>query len=345
MVRIMYEVRAYKTEERENSKVIGYATVTVDGRFVFKNINLVATDRNRYGFFLSMPSYKKRNGEYVPFFNVNSPELRYGLMAAASASLMAQGMPTYTKVTDGSNPYEAIGLDYMCLKIGTSKAVSEDINSLVVHTDNTGILSFAPAPDVSSYDIAKAYQENFGTPIIEDYQVDVKPVHLGNKIADVTCSFQDEFVCDSISILRGKKESFIALPSYATKDGQYKEHCYPVTADFRAELYSAIRTDYENKREVIINDVGAGIAKGINVAPGDYDLYKKLVFEREREKAANPQEEKHTEQDKEVSKEKKTQSETKEASIKKKPAEEKKSEKKPETQKKPPVQAKAVRGR
>lgn len=344
----MYEVRAYKTEERENSKVIGYATVTVDGRFVFKNINLVATDRNRYGFFLSMPSYKKRNGEYVPFFNVNSPELRYGLMAAASASLMSQGMPTYTKVTDGSNPYEAIGLDYMCLKIGTSKAVSEDINSLVVHTDNTGILSFAPAPDVSSYDIAKAYQENFGTPIIEDYQIDVVPNHLGNKVADVTCSFNNEFICDSISIVRGKKEKFISLPSYKTKDGQYKEHCFPITADFRAELYSAIRESYVNEREHFIDDVNFILDREDGeayVSPLDYDLYKMLLDDRKREAEKTPQEEKYTKPDREVSKEEKPQAETKEASAKKKPAEEKKPEKKPETQKKPPVQAKAVRGR
>lgn len=58
--------------------------------------------------------------------------------------------------------------------------------------------------------------------------------------------FEDRFVVNNVTILQGKDNIFIAMPSYKTKhtdeEGKtvYQDVCYPVTKEFREKLYSAI---------------------------------------------------------------------------------------------------------
>lgn len=86
----MYEVRVTPIEN-ENSRLIGLATIVVDGKFAFSGIKLLATDNpianKGRGYNVVMPSYKNGYGEYIDFFKPVSKELHDQLAYAIHASL------------------------------------------------------------------------------------------------------------------------------------------------------------------------------------------------------------------------------------------------------------------
>lgn len=67
--------------------------------------------------------------------------------------------------------------------------------------------------------------------------------------------FEDSFIVNNISILQGKENVFVAMPSYKTKqtDEQgkaiYQDVCYPVTKEFREKLYNQIIDAYEQEKK------------------------------------------------------------------------------------------------
>lgn len=64
----------------------------------------------------------------------------------------------------------------------------------------------------------------------------------------------DCFVINNVSVLQGKDNVFVAMPSYKTKqkdkDGKavYQDICFPVTKEFREKLYSEIIENYKEKK-------------------------------------------------------------------------------------------------
>lgn len=62
--------------------------------------------------------------------------------------------------------------------------------------------------------------------------------------------FNDNFVVNNVSVLQGKENLFVAMPSYKTKqtDEQgkaiYQDVCYPVTKEFREVLYGEVIDSY-----------------------------------------------------------------------------------------------------
>lgn len=67
--------------------------------------------------------------------------------------------------------------------------------------------------------------------------------------------FEDSFIVNNVNILQGRDKTFVAMPSYKTKqvDEQgktiYQDVCYPVTKEFRAKLYGEIERAYEEALE------------------------------------------------------------------------------------------------
>lgn len=67
--------------------------------------------------------------------------------------------------------------------------------------------------------------------------------------------FEDSFIVNNVTILQGKDNLFVAMPSYKTKqvDEQgkpiYNDICYPVTKEFREKLYKEILAAYEREKE------------------------------------------------------------------------------------------------
>lgn len=67
--------------------------------------------------------------------------------------------------------------------------------------------------------------------------------------------FNDNFVVNNVSVLQGKENLFVAMPSYKTKqkDEQgkavYQDVCYPVTKEFREVLYGEVIDSYNAAKD------------------------------------------------------------------------------------------------
>lgn len=85
--------------------------------------------------------------------------------------------------------------------------------------------------------------------------------------------FNDNFVVNNVSVLQGKENLFVAMPSYKTKqkDEQgkaiYQDVCYPVTKEFREVLYGEVINSYNAAKD-------RNISKGEDdfMVPGDTEL-------------------------------------------------------------------------
>lgn len=67
--------------------------------------------------------------------------------------------------------------------------------------------------------------------------------------------FEDCFVVNNVSIIKGRESEFVAMPSYMVsqkgKDGkaQYQDVCFPVTKEFREKIYKTIMECYRQDKE------------------------------------------------------------------------------------------------
>lgn len=83
----------------------------------------------------------------------------------------------------------------------------------------------------------------------------------------------DNFVVNNVSVLQGKENLFVAMPSYKTKqkDEQgkaiYQDVCYTVTKEFREVLYGEVINSYNAAKD-------RNISKGEDdfMVPGDTEL-------------------------------------------------------------------------
>lgn len=74
-----------------------------------------------------------------------------------------------------------------------------------------------------------------------------------------TIIIEDCFVVSGIKIIESSKGSlFISMPNRKIANGEYKDICYPITAEFRNQIIDSIMTAYNNlieeqeEREAII---------------------------------------------------------------------------------------------
>jgi len=63
-------------------------------------------------------------------------------------------------------------------------------------------------------------------------------------VADIV--FDDIFVVKGIRIMEGEKGLFVSMPSRKVGN-EYKQDCFPITADFREKLNNTILEAYNNK--------------------------------------------------------------------------------------------------
>ncbi len=68
--------------------------------------------------------------------------------------------------------------------------------------------------------------------------------------------FEDSFVVGNVSIIQGKENEFVAMPSHKVKqsgkDGKpvYQDICFPVTKDFREKLYDEVLNCYHQEKKL-----------------------------------------------------------------------------------------------
>ena len=75
--------------------------------------------------------------------------------------------------------------------------------------------------------------------------VNVRPITpKNNLLAFASVKINDCFVVDGVKIVAGEKGLFVDMPSVQDKQGTYHDVCFPITADFREKLQSAVLDGY-----------------------------------------------------------------------------------------------------
>lgn len=85
------------------------------------------------------------------------------------------------------------------------------------------------------------------TPVLPT-QYDVRITSLnpqGNILAHASVTINGCFAIRGIRIAEGSNGPFVSMPSYKNSKGEYRDICFPCTADARAELYTTILDKYQ----------------------------------------------------------------------------------------------------
>ena len=82
-----------------------------------------------------------------------------------------------------------------------------------------------------------------------DIQVKVNVlVNSENRVkAMASVTFDNIFVVTGIKVVEGQNGVFIAMPQRKTASGEYKDVCFPLTADFRKEISGEIIDAYNKE--------------------------------------------------------------------------------------------------
>lgn len=76
-----------------------------------------------------------------------------------------------------------------------------------------------------------------------------------NVKAMASITIDNAFVITGIKIIEGVNGMFTSMPQRKTANGEYKDICFPITADARAEMQNEILKAYEEKLGGNTNDV------------------------------------------------------------------------------------------
>jgi stage V sporulation protein G len=69
-------------------------------------------------------------------------------------------------------------------------------------------------------------------------------------IAEVT--LDGEFVIHNVRVVESKRGLFAAMPSYIDCDGEFRDHCFPITRSCSAAFDDAVVTAYRQACESLI---------------------------------------------------------------------------------------------
>lgn len=98
-----------------------------------------------------------------------------------------------------------------------------------------------------------------------DIQVKVNVLsNSENKVkAMASVIFDNVFIVTGIKVVEGQNGVFISMPQRKTASGEYKDVCFPLTADFRKEISCEIIDEYNKE-----------VAKNQNNMVENYNSYE-----------------------------------------------------------------------
>ena len=83
-----------------------------------------------------------------------------------------------------------------------------------------------------------------------DMSVKVYPAQDSkNLLATATVTLGGCFSIRGLRILDSEKGAFVSMPQRKTVQGEYKDICFPTTAEMRKELHSAVLGEYQRTME------------------------------------------------------------------------------------------------
>ena len=71
----------------------------------------------------------------------------------------------------------------------------------------------------------------------------------GNVIAFASVTIEDMFAVNNIRIVNSEKGPFVAMPQIKDGKGEYRDICFPVTAELRKQLNEAVLNTYADALE------------------------------------------------------------------------------------------------
>jgi len=106
---------------------------------------------------------------------------------------------------------------------------------------------------------ATAVPEGTGTAEPLRLDVSVRPITpMNNLLAFASVKIADCFVVDNIKIVAGEKGLYVNMPSAQDSKGKFHDVAYPITADFRQQLQTAVLDSYAAAVEKV---QGIGVAQ------------------------------------------------------------------------------------
>lgn len=71
----------------------------------------------------------------------------------------------------------------------------------------------------------------------------------GNVLAVANITLDGVFVIRGVRLVDGRKGSFVSFPVRKSKEGEYIDICYPITADLREDIHRAIEEALSDEEE------------------------------------------------------------------------------------------------
>ena len=71
----------------------------------------------------------------------------------------------------------------------------------------------------------------------------------GNVVAFASVTINDMFAVNNIRVVKSDRGPFVAMPQVKDKEGQYRDICFPVTAELRKQMNEAILEAYAVEKE------------------------------------------------------------------------------------------------
>lgn len=77
--------------------------------------------------------------------------------------------------------------------------------------------------------------------------IGITPKDIGNEKADVVLKIGGQYYLEGITVRHKPDEDicYVSMPSYKNKDGEFKNYAYPVSKEYREELFGSILEAYE----------------------------------------------------------------------------------------------------
>lgn len=79
-----------------------------------------------------------------------------------------------------------------------------------------------------------------------DIEVKINSISMeGSILATASVNLNQCLAIRNVRLMNGEKGVFLSMPSYRTGSGEFKDICFPITAEFRTQLTDALVSAYQ----------------------------------------------------------------------------------------------------
>ena len=79
-----------------------------------------------------------------------------------------------------------------------------------------------------------------------DIDVKINSISMeGNILATASINLNQCLAIRNVRLMNGEKGMFLSMPSYRTGNGEFRDICFPITAEFRTQMTEALTSAYK----------------------------------------------------------------------------------------------------